>query len=118
MDMALFPASIGVLYSSQSPPASAIAQNAYKPQESPWHLVRKNRLEEAEHSIKRLQTTDNAEERKRTLATIVYTNNLETELSVGTSYSDCFKGFELRRTEIAMVCFGGQLVCGLVFAYA
>ena len=55
---------------------------------------------------------------KRTLAEIVYTNNLEEQLSVGTSYYDCFKGFELRRTEIAMVVFGGQLVCGLCFAYA
>lgn len=86
--------------------------------ESPWHLVRKNRLEEAETSIRRLQANDAALDPKQTLATIVYTNNLEEQLCVGTSYYDCFKGFELRRTEIACVCFGGQLVCGLVFAYA
>ena len=55
---------------------------------------------------------------KKTLVQIVYTNNLEEQLSVGTAYWDCFKGFELRRTEIAMVVFGGQLVCGLCFAYA
>lgn len=55
---------------------------------------------------------------KRTLATIVYTNNLEEQLSVGTTYWDCFQGFERRRTEIACVVFGGQLVCGLCFAYA
>lgn len=55
---------------------------------------------------------------QKTLAQIVYTNNLEEQLSVGTTYWDCFKGFELRRTEIAMVVFGGQLVCGLCFAYA
>lgn len=52
------------------------------------------------------------------LAQIVYTNNLEEQLSVGTSYWDCFKGFERRRTEIAIVVFGGQLLCGLCFAYA
>ncbi|KAK5074412.1 hypothetical protein LTR64_006444 [Lithohypha guttulata] len=86
--------------------------------ESPWHLVRKNRLEEAERSIRRLQSGEGGQDPKKTLATIVYTNNLEEQLSVGTSYYDCFKGFELRRTEIACVCFGGQLVCGLVFAYA
>lgn len=86
--------------------------------ESPWHLVRKNRLEEAERSIYRLQSGVGASDPKRTLATIVYTNNLEEQLCVGTSYYDCFKGFERRRTEIAMVVFGGQLVCGLVFAYA
>ena len=86
--------------------------------ESPWHLVRHNKLEEAERSIKRLQNEALGMDPKRTLATIVYTNNLEEQLSVGTSYFDCFKGFELRRTEIAMVVFGGQLVCGLCFAYA
>jgi MFS transporter, SP family, general alpha glucoside:H+ symporter len=85
--------------------------------ESPWHLVRHNKLEEAERSIRRLQTGTNLDP-KKTLVQIVYTNNLEEQLSVGTSYYDCFKGFELRRTEIAMVVFGGQLVCGLCFAYA
>ena len=89
----------------------------YLAPESPWHLVRKNRLEDAEKSIRRLQS-GHSQDPKRTLAQIVYTNNLEEQLSVGTSYYDCFKGFELRRTEIACVCFGGQLVCGLVFAYA
>lgn len=86
--------------------------------ESPYHLVRHNRLEEAERSIRRLQTPHPLLDPKRTLAQIVYTNNLEEQLSVGTSYYDCFKGFELRRTEIACVVFGGQLVCGLCFAYA
>jgi SP family general alpha glucoside:H+ symporter-like MFS transporter len=84
--------------------------------ESPWHLVRQNKLEEAERSIRRLGSAKSVDP-KKTLATIVYTNNLEEQLSVGTTYWDCFKGFELRRTEIAMVVFGGQLVCGLCFAY-
>jgi MFS transporter, SP family, general alpha glucoside:H+ symporter len=54
---------------------------------------------------------------KQTLANIVYTNNLEEELSVGTSYWDCFTGFERRRTEIACVCFAGQVLSGSTFAY-
>lgn len=86
--------------------------------ESPYHLVRHNRFDEAEKSIRRLQRASMGVDPKRTLATIVYTNNLEEQLSVGTSYWDCFKGFELRRTEIACAVFGGQLVCGLCFAYA
>jgi SP family general alpha glucoside:H+ symporter-like MFS transporter len=52
-----------------------------------------------------------------TLATIVHTNNLEKELSTGTSYWDCFKGVERRRTEIACVCFAGQVLSGSTFAY-
>jgi SP family general alpha glucoside:H+ symporter-like MFS transporter len=84
--------------------------------ESPWHHVRKGRLEEAERSLRRLQKDPSGQEIKKTLATIVYTNNLEEELSVGTSYWDCFKGFELRRTEIAVMCFAGQILSGLNFA--
>lgn len=84
--------------------------------ESPWHLVRQNKLEEAEKSIRRLQKQTSDEDAKKTLAVIVYTNNLEEELSVGTSYWDCFKGFELRRTEIALMCFAGQILSGLNFA--
>jgi SP family general alpha glucoside:H+ symporter-like MFS transporter len=86
--------------------------------ESPWHLVRHNRLEEAERSIRRLQDPNYGMEPKKTLAQIVYTNNLEEQFAVGTTYWDCFKGFERYRTEIAIVVFAGQLVCGLCFAYA
>ncbi|KAK9372092.1 uncharacterized protein V1513DRAFT_466954 [Lipomyces chichibuensis] len=85
--------------------------------ESPWHLVRKGRLEEAEKSLARLQSKSANINPNQTLATIVHTNKLEEELAIGTSYWDCFKGFELRRTEIACVTFAGQVLCGLNFAY-
>ncbi|KAJ5464404.1 uncharacterized protein N7458_000090 [Penicillium daleae] len=84
--------------------------------ESPYHLVRKGKFGDAERALRRLQSR--AMDSKRTLAQIVFTDNLEKKLSVGTSYRDCFRGVERRRTEIAMVVFGGQLVCGLCFAYA
>lgn len=86
--------------------------------ESPWHLARQNKLEAAERSLIRLKQPGRGIDPKAALAQIVYTNNLEEQLSVGTSYWDCFKGFERRRTEIACVVFAGQLVCGLCFAYA
>lgn len=86
----------------------------YLAPESPWFLVRKDRFDEAERAISRLQSSSSRQSPKNTLAGIVYTNNLEVQLSVGTTYWDCFKGFELRRTEIACVVFGGQLVCGSV----
>lgn len=77
-----------------------------------------NRLEEAERSLNRLKSkTATHIDTQRALATIVYTNNLEEQLSVGTSYFDCFKGFELRRTEIACLCFAGQILSGICFAY-
>lgn len=90
----------------------------YLAPESPWYLVRMNRLEDAEKSLHRLQSPKATHiNPMKTLATIVYTNNLEEQLSVGTSYWDCFKGFELRRTEIACIVFAGQILCGICFAY-
>ncbi|KAL2426167.1 Maltose permease MAL31 [Exophiala dermatitidis] len=101
--------------------------------ESPWHLVRQGRHDEAEWSLRRLRsnhrinhdnhhgnhdTSDSSDAViKQTLASIIHTNKLEESLSVGTSYADCFRGFELRRTEIACVCFAGQILAGSSFAY-
>jgi hypothetical protein len=42
--------------------------------ESPWHLVRHNRLEDAEKSIRRLQSQKLGMDPKKTLVQIVYTN--------------------------------------------
>ncbi|KAK5046594.1 hypothetical protein LTR84_007355 [Exophiala bonariae] len=97
-------------------PAFLIPLLSFAP-ESPWHLVRHHRLEEAEKSLRRLQRASANIDVKETLASIVYTNNLEEELSVGTSYFDCFSGFERRRTEIACICFAGQVLSGSSFAY-
>jgi SP family general alpha glucoside:H+ symporter-like MFS transporter len=97
-------------------PAFLIPLLSFAP-ESPWHLVRQHRLEEAEKSLRRLQRASASIDVKETLASIVYTNNLEEELSVGTSYFDCFSGFERRRTEIACICFAGQVLSGSSFAY-
>ena len=85
--------------------------------ESPWYLVRMNRLEEAEKSLRRLQSPKANINPKNTLATIIHTDQYEERHQVGTSYWDCFKGPELRRTEIACMAFTGQILCGINFAY-
>ncbi|KAK3673906.1 hypothetical protein LTR78_006108 [Recurvomyces mirabilis] len=86
--------------------------------ESPWYLVRVGRMEEAEASLNRLKSKKAINiDVKNTLATIIYTDNLEKQLSIGTRYIDCFRGVELRRTEIACMCFAGQILCGICFAY-
>lgn len=85
--------------------------------ESPWHLVRMQRYEEAEQSLRRLQNKSANIDVKQTLATIIHTNKLEVELSIGTTYWDCFRGFERRRTEIACMAFAGQVFSGMLFAY-
>ncbi|KAK9327602.1 hypothetical protein V1520DRAFT_314768 [Lipomyces starkeyi] len=74
-------------------------------------------LEEAERNLRRLQSKHANIDPKLTLATIVHTNKLEQELSVGASYWDCFKGFELRRTEIACMVFCGQITSFICFDY-
>jgi SP family general alpha glucoside:H+ symporter-like MFS transporter len=85
--------------------------------ETPWYLVRAGKIEEAKQSLRTLRSKASEEEIQRSLNLIIYTNNLEEQLSIGTSYWDCFKGFELRRTEISCMCMVGQVLCGLCFAY-
>ncbi len=80
--------------------------------ESPWYLVRKGKLAEAEHSIKRL-TSEKFDRTKETLAMIIHTVNYEEEIQTGTKYWDCFRGSNLRRTEIACVAFTGQVFNGI-----
>lgn len=69
--------------------------------ESPWWLVRKDRVEEAKHSLKRLAQPDHNVNFDETIAMMIHTNELEKDISAGTSYLDCFKGVDLRRTEIS-----------------
>ena len=85
--------------------------------ESPWYLVRKNCLEDAEKSLRRLQNRKAKINPRNTLATIIHTDNFEKMHSAGTRYLDCFKGPELRRTEIACMVLTGQILCGIDFAY-
>lgn len=43
---------------------------------------------------------------------MVYTNELEREIQEGTAYLDCFKGIDLRRTEIVCIVWAAQNLCG------
>lgn len=99
-------------------PAFLIPILSFAP-ESPWHLVRVGNLEGAKKSLQRLQSPEVTSKIsiETSLAEIVHTNNTEIELSAGTSYMDCFKGTERRRTEIACLAFAGQVLSGSTFAY-
>lgn len=67
---------------------------------------------EAEHSLKRLSIKSVEIDSRQTVAMMVHTNNLEQESHTGTSWLDCFKGVDLRRTEIACVAWTAQALSG------
>lgn len=73
--------------------------------ESPWWLVRQNKLEEAEKSLERLSERDERVDARDTLAMMVKTDLYEHELNVGTTYADCWKGNNRRRMEICILLF-------------
>jgi len=78
--------------------------------ESPWWLVREERYDEAEKMVLRL--TDGSVNPKESVAMMIHTTRLEMETSSGVSYLDCFKGTDLRRTEIACLVYGIQAGVG------
>ncbi|KAL5342693.1 general substrate transporter [Aspergillus crustosus] len=90
--------------------------------ESPWWHVRRGDISGAKKALQRLTSSkDENFDPDSTIAMIQHTNELEKSLSSGTSYADCFKGVNLRRTEI--VCgvwivqtLSGQNLMGY-FAY-
>lgn len=54
-------------------------------------------------TIKRLASCSATVNPNQVLASILHTNEIEREMETGTSYWDCFKGTDLRRTEIVCV---------------
>ncbi|KAK7212799.1 hypothetical protein V2G26_019977 [Clonostachys chloroleuca] len=78
--------------------------------ESPWHFVRMEKYREAEKALARLSSRP--DQIKQTLAMMVHTNEIEKGVDDGTSYWDCFRGVDLRRTEIACLAFAAQPFCG------
>lgn len=79
--------------------------------ESPWWLVRRGRLAEAEAALKQLASPK--VDVKATLAVIEETDRLEQEIEAGSTYWDCFKGVNLRRTEISCGVYCTQVLSGI-----
>lgn len=79
--------------------------------ESPWWLVRKDRIDDAKKTLRRL-TSLSFEDNERMVADMIRTNHYETEITQGTSYKDCFRGSNLRRTEICCTVWAIQTLCG------
>ncbi|KIW53160.1 hypothetical protein PV05_08752 [Exophiala xenobiotica] len=87
---------------------------AYFAPESPWNAVRRGKFELAKKSLMRLRqdTPDKETEVEATLAYIKYTTELERAETESASFLECFKGTNLRRTEINCVVWAAQILCG------
>ena len=86
--------------------------------ESPWWLCRVGRYDDARKSLARLTSAkrNTPEDIEGTIAMIRHTNELEKDLTEGASYLDCFKGVNLRRTEIVCMLFVSQNFAGNTFS--
>ncbi|KAK9250023.1 major facilitator superfamily domain-containing protein [Lipomyces tetrasporus] len=81
--------------------------------ESPWWLLLHGRTEEAAKTIDRLVTSTRSDSNtEQKVAMMFYTNELERKAAEGTSFLDCLKRTDLRRTEIASVVWFTQAFCG------
>ncbi|KAH0843018.1 General alpha-glucoside permease [Fonsecaea pedrosoi] len=79
--------------------------------ESPWWLQRQGRFEDAEKALKRLASPK--VDVRPTLAMIIETDRLEREIEAGSTYRDCFKKINIRRTEIAVGVYTIQVLSGI-----
>ncbi|KAI1331705.1 sugar transporter-domain-containing protein [Xylariaceae sp. FL0255] len=86
--------------------------------ESPWWQMRHGRAEEAKKSLLRL-TSLNREtdfDVDETVAMMAHTTALEDKITRGATYWDCFRGVDLRRTEIVCACWAIQNLSGNSFS--
>ncbi|KAH7109359.1 general substrate transporter [Dactylonectria macrodidyma] len=83
--------------------------------ESPWWLVRKDRLDDARRAILKLVSQcDIPFNADAQVAMLKATNDMEIEHSAGTNYWHCLMRSDLRRTEIASISYTAQAMCGSV----
>ena len=81
--------------------------------ESPWHLVRKGRFDDAKKVLIRLSGP--SVDADLYLEQIKDTIELEERNAASTTYMDCFRGSNRQRTTIALMVFVLQQVAGVVF---
>jgi SP family general alpha glucoside:H+ symporter-like MFS transporter len=80
--------------------------------ESPWFYVRTGDPEKAMRMVVRLSSSAQRDDAKKRVEMMVHTNERERSLEEDTSYIQCFKGIDRRRTEIACMVFAAQPLCG------
>lgn len=71
--------------------------------ESAWWLMRRGRVEEARKALKKTCIDSPKINIHKTLAMMLKTDLVEIEIEKGTTYRECFKGPNRRRTEICLL---------------
>ncbi|RAL11584.1 putative MFS alpha-glucoside transporter [Aspergillus homomorphus CBS 101889] len=86
--------------------------------ESPWWLVRRGKIQQAKNALLRLTSLNRETEfdADETISLMVHTTALEEKITKGASYLDCFKGTDLRRTEIVCMVWAIQNLSGNSFS--
>ena len=81
-------------------------------------LVRRGRIEDAKKALLRLTSLNRETEFDvdETVDMMVHTTALEEKITKGASYLDCFKGTDLRRTEVVCMCWAIQNLSGNAFS--
>ncbi|KAF5596646.1 general alpha-glucoside permease [Fusarium subglutinans] len=80
--------------------------------ESPWWLIRHERLAEARHSLQRL-TSNKHIDIEDTIAIMQHIDSTEKKLGYGgSSFLDLFRGCNRRRTEVCCLTWSCQALCG------
>ncbi|RXG47918.1 hypothetical protein VDGE_04334 [Verticillium dahliae] len=94
-----------------------IMNGTYFAPESPWWLVRHGRYEEAKNAVSSMITlqADVEFDLDAHIEMMRVTTQFERENSAGAHYWDCFRGSNLRRTEIACVAWLTQAFAGTPF---
>lgn len=95
-----------------------LAIGIYFAPESPWWLVRKGRIEQAEQTVRKLRAKDSPEEEiADTIALMEYTVKIENEMKASSTYLALFKGVNLRRTEICVLTYLIQGLLAPLFSF-
>ncbi|KAK3671968.1 hypothetical protein LTR78_008143 [Recurvomyces mirabilis] len=107
------PLIVGIAFAPESPwSLGRYKQPSYSVLTSVRWLVRKGRHEDAKKSLQRLNTTETESGLDDTISMMRHTNEIEKELDSGISYLSCFKGTNLRRTEITCITWVIQAASG------
>lgn len=90
-------------------PVVMLAGLAFAP-ESPYWLIRKGKKEEARKALMSLSSAKHRPDIDAVLVMIEQTDLLEQELEATTTYMDCFRGHNLKRTEISVMVYLIQVI--------